>query len=462
MNRHIRPTCPAAPSPSPERDGIVRESFTIELVTPMFGGGVEAGCNDPITLIRPSSIRGQLRFWWRATRGARFESLGDLRRQEGKIWGNTQRGSPVSIEIVREQVSSEDQRLWAEHRSDERSGGVRSVPTPLDRNFPVYALFPFQGETKKQGRNYTVTKMPAKATWRASFELRLVWPKLLKTSNEPNAAGQDIESDVRAALWAWVNFGGLGSRTRRGCGALYADMLSPAAQTDVGKWYVDKLHEFEISPVDLPRDWPTLPHTLLHGSGKVSPWEAWGRVLSLLQTFRQGPGIGRNQGSGTRPGRSRWPEPESIREICNRKTNRPVRPPEQKWRDENIPVDFFPRAEFGMPIIFDIRGEGLKLTLQPDLAISRMASPLILKPLSVASGQALPLVLCFNTKPVEKAILAGKEGLREAYQVSSSQIRNNELEKYPNSPLKNSSGTGSALEAFLQFARQNGFQEVGK
>lgn len=46
-------------------------TYTIEVITPLFGGGVEVGVNDPVTLICPSSIRGLLRFWWRATLGAR-------------------------------------------------------------------------------------------------------------------------------------------------------------------------------------------------------------------------------------------------------------------------------------------------------------------------------------------------------------------------------------------------------
>lgn len=42
--------------------------YEIELITPMFGGGVLTRENDPSFPIRPTSIRGQLQFWWRATR----------------------------------------------------------------------------------------------------------------------------------------------------------------------------------------------------------------------------------------------------------------------------------------------------------------------------------------------------------------------------------------------------------
>ncbi len=50
--------------------------YDVLLATTMFGGGVDAGSqdvatNDPVTPIRGTEIRGQLRFWWRATRGRR-------------------------------------------------------------------------------------------------------------------------------------------------------------------------------------------------------------------------------------------------------------------------------------------------------------------------------------------------------------------------------------------------------
>ena len=49
-----------------------KQTYTIHVVTPMFGGGVEPGVNDPITPIRPTSIRGHLRFWWRGPAARTF------------------------------------------------------------------------------------------------------------------------------------------------------------------------------------------------------------------------------------------------------------------------------------------------------------------------------------------------------------------------------------------------------
>jgi CRISPR-associated protein Cmr1 len=103
-------------------------------------------------------------------------------------------------------------------------------------------LFPFQGN-KKEGTPI------AKCTSEVSFELKLIYP-------------QSLSADVEAAVWAWVNFGGVGARTRRGCGALYCQELSLPDASSIGSWYKDRLKSFGIV---LPhtRDWPVLPDSLL-------------------------------------------------------------------------------------------------------------------------------------------------------------------------------------------------------
>lgn len=40
--------------------------LTIEVVTPIYGGGVETRKIDGVNTIRVPTIRGHLRFWWRA------------------------------------------------------------------------------------------------------------------------------------------------------------------------------------------------------------------------------------------------------------------------------------------------------------------------------------------------------------------------------------------------------------
>lgn len=58
-------------------------TFTCEVVTPMFLAGA-----DGIELdLRPPSIKGAMRFWWRSMNG--YLSISDLRKQEADIFGGT-------------------------------------------------------------------------------------------------------------------------------------------------------------------------------------------------------------------------------------------------------------------------------------------------------------------------------------------------------------------------------------
>lgn len=95
MSRKI-PDCPQRPSDARPWKDYEDQTYSLQLVTPMFGGGVEAGKPDPVTLIRRSAIRGHLRFWWRATCGADSTSARDLKQRKTEIFGDTEHTSPVT------------------------------------------------------------------------------------------------------------------------------------------------------------------------------------------------------------------------------------------------------------------------------------------------------------------------------------------------------------------------------
>ncbi|MGH8012915.1 MAG: type III-B CRISPR module RAMP protein Cmr1 [Candidatus Binataceae bacterium] len=399
------------------------------MVTPLFGGGAEAGTVDETLPIRGTSIRGQLQFWWRATRGADFATHNDLFARHAEIWGTTDRASPVTIEV--RNVTTSPARPCASYKGNPNSG------SPL-----AYALFPFQGKE---------TRSPDAATERASahfietasFTLRLRFPAAL-------------QQEVETAMWAWVNFGGLGARTRRGCGALLCEELAPRDIDDLQRWF----RTGSLNPESNLRSWPTMPTNVLVGSSPKAPLEAWKRVIGLLQSFRQTGGIARNPGTQHgRPGRSRYPEPETIRQVTGRR-------PTQHARLAHIPDDAFPRAEFGLPIVFHFQGrdEPPQTELYPSRAENgedreRLASPLILKPLALANGEAVSLIMRLVTPPLERVQL--KQGNRPLSLPATTVVRGSRLATYRDSPLAGSA-SGSAVEAFLSYARhnQNGFREV--
>ncbi len=83
-------TQPSGPPPSvdPKKNAnIITQIREYQLITPLFGGGVTPGEIDPVTAIRGTEIRGQLRFWWRACRAGQYKDLQEMKKAEDTIWG---------------------------------------------------------------------------------------------------------------------------------------------------------------------------------------------------------------------------------------------------------------------------------------------------------------------------------------------------------------------------------------
>jgi CRISPR-associated protein Cmr1 len=461
--RKVIPPCP----PIPERRSTGHETrfYEIKLVTPLFGGGVTAGEPDATFPIRGTSIRGQLQFWWRATRGAIYPTSEDLFNRHRLIWGTTDQASLVKIALT--SVKSSSPQISAQFDWDSRArkgqGGWRlEWKPPFHGTALPYALFPFQGQPSA-GADLPHKKPPANFIEDCRFTLRVRFPA-------------EFSADVETAVWAWVNFGGIGARTRRGCGSLLGrevdangvviKELAPSSGTadDLKIWFQQGCAGGSNSL----RDWPTLPTAVFCTRDAKTPIDAWNQVIELFQYFRQGRDLGRNPGQqSNRPGRSRWPEPETIRRVLINPVN-----PERGWKHgrlDHIPNDAFPRAEFGLPIVFHFQGNGdpPETVLYPAAQAhvvepERMASPLILKPLALSNGKAVSMIVRLQTQPLNGIVLQQGETLHTLS--PNIVIRGPQLATYRNSPLS-LVRSGSALEAFLALAQnpensENGFQEV--
>jgi CRISPR-associated protein Cmr1 len=366
-------------------------SYEIELITPMFGGGVETRVNDPSFPIRPTAIRGQLQFWWRATVGAQYATRQELRAAQSAIWGDTTQASRVQVrvELLGKAI---DPKVCAVIKPNHKGKDQVYWEPPFQNTALPYALFPFQGKpANKEGPKVD----PASCTHNARFHLTVVCHKDI-----------DFAKHVEPAIWAWVNFGGLGSRTRRGCGAIKGrevefnskgkrgtilkELLPKDARDLAGMW---QHYMPELFPL---RDWPTMAErvsvrTVEQPADAIPVWD-W--LIGRFRHFRQGEGLARNprQQGSNRPGRSRFSEPETIRRVTASHFTPHARLPQ-------IPDDAFPRAELGLPIVFQFKDQGEP----PDTVLypgndsegkqrERMASPLILKPLALQGGKAIPLI----------------------------------------------------------------------
>lgn len=341
----------------------------VTTITPIYGGGVTAGEPDTELPVRASAIRGQLRFWWRLLH--RTHCGRALFIAERALWGamgqpNRDYASKIRLRV--RDVGNVRPEPCARFNQG-RDGRYRSTPAFL-HSIPPYALFPGQGQLTRDRRS--IEKDPAEVLMPGlRFSLDVECPL-------------DRWPEVEQTLRWWASFGGLGARTRRGLGSVRVAGLSPVTQT-----------ETEQAGCRLVQKHPS----------QRDPNAAWKTAVEALQKFRQGVNLGRNPGQEpNRPGRSRWPEPDALRRITGKIR---VKADGVALTPEHPAGDVFPRAYFGMPIIFHFQGEHGDQQADPgDMSLQparwdRMASPLILKALALGEDEYAPCALLLPADRVE-------------------------------------------------------------
>jgi len=391
----------------------------IQTITPVLGGGVTARELDRIDIIRVPTIRGHLRFWWRALYGHQFgDNFEELYRKESELWGGAGKEGAVKS------------RVEISVTSCRSTGEVDDSPLITKDINTSYALWPAREEKRK--------KVPAAKlrNVNSSFDLRLVFSPVDK----------DTDTQIRNALRAWILFGGYGSRTRRGVGSLTVqkemnrEWLPPAVTPEDIKTLFDG--DDILAPASSgSTHMPSMRGAALIVGKETDQLSAWKEALGWLRAFRQGTkgeagNCARNPDpqKGNRPSTSNWPEPDKIRQL-----SRPKRGTTWAHQPRYNSDPAWPRASFGLPIgvkFQDIsRKDGKKWQdldppqdepgkfelrwkpADPDSdAGSRLASPLIVKALPLADGKFVPCALWLNRDyPDGMVVLEKKEGDDGAY-----------------------------------------------
>jgi len=111
--------------------------FECETITPMFMYGADGRTPE----LRPASIKGLMRFWWRAIHGNL--SLDELKKQEGEIFGNTDIKSSFSIRIKKVFFNPKDEYPLPHKKTYQKS------------SFPINQIFKitFTGKNLKLVEN---------------------------------------------------------------------------------------------------------------------------------------------------------------------------------------------------------------------------------------------------------------------------------------------------------------------
>lgn len=409
------------------------ETRRYKLITPLFGGGVKPQTADPLTVIRASEIRGHLRFWWRATRGGQYSSLerlqeaeakaqGDkkkttaydlLRDAEGALWGDTARPSPISIEVNVVQPGQPEVAFTVKGSKPEPSANVA--------DYAAFPLLPTDDDRKKAGWQSKPVRVGVEFT---------VTFRIARDAYERHNA------DLEAALWAWETFGGVGGRTRRGFGALQrVDGGAKLRDRDGIEKFIREGFAKHVVPEPPVAGVPHLTpeHRLwrLTKNAADKPIEAWKSLIKKLKDFRQYR-LGKD-GKQSEYGKSVWPEPDVIRNAVKGK------------RDGQDPSPF-PRAVFGLPIIFHFPQDRTPDATLVGTEQDRLASPLILRPIALEKGAVgLALVLSTPRRLPDGLRLESDKG---GYSGPVSDRGLTKAEAQQVTPLK---GKTDVLEAFLDW-----------
>jgi CRISPR-associated protein Cmr1 len=432
------------PEVAPKPDYRVTEIRRYKLITPLFGGGVEAQKADPITTIRGASVRGQLRFWWRATRGGQFEFDGDLekmRQAENAIWGSAARkgdetGGPSKVQIV---VSHSTEGA-EDHPFEVVAKSGKPIPRPrTGSSAPSYASFPLQ--PKREEAKVNMETLAVKVG--VKFTLEISYPKA-------------VEQDVQAALWAWETFGGIGARTRRGFGALQLVSVDDKASLALRPGEVEAELRNKLREHAVVGRWPDqVPHLtrdmrleVYIPSGQYSSSiHVWNDLIKQLQDFRQK--------RHKRMGLSLWPEANEIRHRLKH---------DQKWPEQITSprlVHKFPRAVFGLPILFHLPHDKHlpvdTFTLQgksdpaAEKKFERLSSALILRPLSCLNDQAVGLAAVLDAPLTPPYGLRIEELVQDKQDVEW-QLTEDEANSAPIREILH--GQPDVIEAFLEYLKK--------
>jgi CRISPR-associated protein Cmr1 len=106
---------------------ILTKTYCFELITPLLGGDHESWKLDLKRPVREQSLKGQLRFWWRAMQGEENNKI--LLDFENNLWGGVtekyKNGRKSQVSIYLSDINVEEKKL-AEMKNKRKRSQVYS------------------------------------------------------------------------------------------------------------------------------------------------------------------------------------------------------------------------------------------------------------------------------------------------------------------------------------------------
>lgn len=317
---------------------MILQTYSLEVITPCFCGGAKP---DQRAEIRPASIRGQLRWWFRVLGGFRSLEGQSVEEQEAMIFGATA-GDDGTAGMLTVRVKSGS--LSAEY------------PAPGMQSPEGYFLFPLRNQVRHQ--------IPAGSR----FELQFLW------RGDPA-----LKDDLAALASVFGNLGSLGFRSRRAMGALKLNQppLQLAAALERFGHSTQAIRVFEIQGNFQPQNQQPAEARVIAGLANwLKDWRSHGRTIDHAHAIEPNP-----------PYNSGFEYAKNDHDIGYNMPN-------------NAQSPAF-RPALGLPIIQRIKHGNNHVTNQWNQrqhASGRFASPVILRPHKDSQGRWHALVIFVDAK----------------------------------------------------------------
>jgi CRISPR-associated protein Cmr1 len=175
-------------------------TFSCETITPMFLSGADGSTPE----LRPPSIKGALRFWWRAMNGGKD----NMREEEAKIFGGTEpaQRSKVIVRISPNNLKKSSNKLngkvfsFKKWQKDKNTGQHKEITIIIDLlEYLCYGTYEYEkGKGNVFKREYFLPNQ--------KFEVNFTF------------VDNQYIPDIVNSFCLLANFGGLGARSRNGFG----------------------------------------------------------------------------------------------------------------------------------------------------------------------------------------------------------------------------------------------------
>lgn len=174
---------------------MLQHTFKCEVLTPLFLGGADAR---GVPELRSPSIRGAMRYWYRALLGGTNPSLKSLHEAESLLFGKAEHGGKLVTRLrYKGELKIQTYRKSRPHRTPQGDF------LPKGKDYLFWSM-------ASSGKPNTTRFRPARQYIEPGVEFEVV-------------LGAKLEEDAlrhgEAAFWLLANLGAVGARANRGAGA---------------------------------------------------------------------------------------------------------------------------------------------------------------------------------------------------------------------------------------------------